>query len=360
SYLVDSGVVVGKLEINRSLQPILKQSVLIVLVSLFIGLGSFVILRIMPIRIIYRAEKALQNAYDELEIANEQLHREITERKRSEDLYKDLSESSLAAVFIVQDGKFRYINTSAIAYAGYSAEELIDRYSDIVVHPDDKELVKRKSMDMLAGRSNQAFEFRMVTKQNQIRWISQIVTPIEHEGRAAILGNAADVTDLRESRAKMEELMALESSILSSIPHVVLGLQNYNILFVNDVVESIFGWKPAEIIGKSVSVLYNSESEYENYARHMYADVKNQPTSSRGQEVTCRHKDGSNIICRVTCCGIGGVSGDNRVVATYEDITYSKMAHFQLFQSEKRHPSGSLRRVLPMRSITRLHLSAAT
>ncbi len=342
SYLVDSGVVVGKLEINRSLQPILKQSVLIVLVSLFIGLGSFVILRIMPIRIIYRAEKALQNAYDELEIANEQLHREITERKRSEDLYKDLSESSLAAVFIVQDGKFRYINTSAIAYAGYSAEELIDRYSDIVVHPDDKELVKRKSMDMLAGRSNQAFEFRMVTKQNQIRWISQIVTPIEHEGRAAILGNAADVTDLRESRAKMEELMALESSILSSIPHVVLGLQNYNILFVNDVVESIFGWKPAEIIGKSVSVLYNSESEYENYARHMYADVKNQPTSSRGQEVTCRHKDGSNIICRVTCCGIGGVSGDNRVVATYEDITYSKMAHFQLFQSEKMASIGQL------------------
>ncbi|NTW07857.1 MAG: hypothetical protein HGA29_08440, partial [Syntrophaceae bacterium] len=37
-----------------------------------------------------------------------------------EELYKVMAESSLGAVFIVQDGKIQFINTSAIAYAGYT------------------------------------------------------------------------------------------------------------------------------------------------------------------------------------------------------------------------------------------------
>ncbi|MEN6489373.1 MAG: PAS domain S-box protein, partial [Smithella sp.] len=61
-------------------------------------------------------------------------HEQITEMEKSEtkrklaeaeELYKTLAESSFAVVFIVQDGKYRFINTSAIAYAGYTSEELV-------------------------------------------------------------------------------------------------------------------------------------------------------------------------------------------------------------------------------------------
>ena len=100
---------------------------------------------------------------------------DVTDLKQAEELYKTLAESSFAAVFIVQDGKFRFINTSAIAYAGYTAEELIGQDSDIIVHPEDREKVKRLSKEMLSGARNAAFDFRMVTKQNHIRWISQTV-----------------------------------------------------------------------------------------------------------------------------------------------------------------------------------------
>ena len=54
---------------------------------------------------------------------------EKTEAKRklaeAEELYKTLAQSAFAVVFIVQDSKFRFINTSAIAYAGYTSEELV-------------------------------------------------------------------------------------------------------------------------------------------------------------------------------------------------------------------------------------------
>ena len=64
-----------------------------------------------------------------------------------------------------------------------------------------------KNREMLVGKSNQAFEFRMITKQNQIRWISQTVTPINYRGRRAILGNAMDITDHRRVEEERERLI---------------------------------------------------------------------------------------------------------------------------------------------------------
>ncbi|MGO9137270.1 MAG: PAS domain S-box protein [Syntrophales bacterium] len=274
-----------------------------------------------------------------LEITGRQTRNALHE---SNKMYKTLTESSLAAVFIVQDGKFRFINTSAVAYMGYTAEELIGQKSDVIIHPDDREMVKKMATEMLSGVRKEAFEYRIVTKQNQVAWILQIVTPIEYEGRQAVLANAIDVTDLRESRKKLEEMMAMESSILSSIPDAVFGLQDERILFVNDAVEVIFGWRPEELLGKNVNILCNSESEFENLSKRIYRDHGNQATCRREFEIPCRHKDGSNIFCKVTYCAIENSLSDNKVVATYEDITDKKKASFQLLQSEKMASIGQL------------------
>ena len=53
--------------------------------------------------------------------------RDITERKRVEELYRMLSDKSLAGVYVVQDGVFKYLNANAASYAGYSPEELVGR-----------------------------------------------------------------------------------------------------------------------------------------------------------------------------------------------------------------------------------------
>ena len=113
------------------------------------------------------------------------VEREWTEKKvrEGEKLFRSLTENSFAAAFIVQDGKFRYINTSAVAYAGYTAEELIGRESDLIVHPEDKAVVKQKAREMIQGKDSTPFEFRMVTRTGMIRSILQIVSPIQYDGQ---------------------------------------------------------------------------------------------------------------------------------------------------------------------------------
>lgn len=177
--------------------------------------------------------------------------KDITERRQAEELYKILTETSIAAVFIVQDGRFVFINTSAIAYAGYSAEELTGQQSDMIVHPGDRGLVKMKNREMLAGRSNQAFEFRMVTKQNEVRWISQTVTPIAFGGRPAILGNAMDVTELKRAGENLQAASKRMRDIIEFLPDPTFVIdEKKEVIAWNRAIEEMTGVLKKDIIGK--------------------------------------------------------------------------------------------------------------
>jgi diguanylate cyclase (GGDEF)-like protein/PAS domain S-box-containing protein len=132
---------------------------------------------------------------------------DITERKQTELLYRGLAEKSLAGVYVVQDRKFRFINANAAHYAGYLPEELTGKDSTTIVYPADKELVRNYAEEMLSGRRTDPYEFRIVTKQGNIRWIMETVTAIFYQGKPAILGNSMDVTEKKRYEEKLQRML---------------------------------------------------------------------------------------------------------------------------------------------------------
>jgi len=177
--------------------------------------------------------------------------RDVTEHRQVEEIYKTLAESSLAAVFIVQDGKFVFINTSAITSVGYTAEELIGQGSDMIVYPADREIVRIKSREMLAGKSNQAFEFRIVAKQKEMRWISQTVTPIQYKGKPAILGNAIDVTELKLAEEALRESEQRLHDIIDFLPDATYAIdRERRVIAWNRAIEEMTGIKASDMLGK--------------------------------------------------------------------------------------------------------------
>ncbi len=153
-------------------------------------------------------EEIVAKRTTELSVINAELQGEIAERKQmekalqdSEELYRTLAERSLAGVYVVQDGIFRFINSNAASYAGYRREELLNQKVDQVVHPQDREKVRKDARAMLRGDLITPYEFRVITKQGQTRWIMETVTYISYEGKRAILGNSMNITD----RKQMEE-----------------------------------------------------------------------------------------------------------------------------------------------------------
>ena len=259
--------------------------------------------------------------------------RDITERKRAEELYRILTDKMQTGVYIVKDGKICFVNAMVEAYSGYQRTEVIGKDGLLMVHPGDRSRVRDHAKKMLQGAVTSPYEFRIITRNGEARRLMGVVSSIYYDGRRAVLGNAMDVTELREARERLEELEALESSILETIPHAVIGLENRRIIFANNAVYQVFGWKPEELIGKSSRIFYRSDLEYEETGLAFYEDPSKRKI--RFDEIWCVDRNGQENLCTLTASKLGPSLRSRKAVAVYEDITERRQAELALVRSER-------------------------
>ena len=118
--------------------------------------------------------------------------------EKQQDLYQILTEQSFAGIYVVQEGKFLYLNKNAASYADYTPDELTGRLADSIVHPEDRETVRKNAREMIQGQRSTPSEFRILTKDGRLRWIMEMIAPITWEGRPALLGNSMDITEKKQ------------------------------------------------------------------------------------------------------------------------------------------------------------------
>ncbi|MGD0277142.1 MAG: PAS domain S-box protein [Syntrophales bacterium] len=249
------------------------------------------------------------------------------------DLYRTLADSSQVGVYIIQDKRFQFVNSRIQEYSGYNASEMLCKDPLSIIHPLDRQAAVKNACSMLMGKRASPYEFRIITKKGKIKWIMETVISITYNGKRAVLGSSMDVTEQKQAREQLEELAALESSILDAIPQAVVGLQNRRIIFANNAVHKIFGWKREELIGRNVEIFYRSRKESEEIARRFYSTLENQRTFT--SEFYCRRKDGRDIQCIMSAARIGDRLKEKRIVITYVDITEQKQAEEELERSRE-------------------------
>ncbi|TFG48779.1 MAG: PAS domain S-box protein, partial [Candidatus Brocadiia bacterium] len=156
-----------------------------------------------------------------------------------------------------------------------------------------------------------------------------------------------EINERREAEESLRKLEELESSLLSAIPHAVIGLHERTIIFANKAIRDVFGWEPMELIGGKTRVLYRTDDEYEEIGRHFYPVLEQKLTHS--EEFHCRHKNGRDILCKMHAAVIGQQLQEKGIVVIYEDITERKRAEeekcrleAQLFQAQKMEAVGQL------------------
>ena len=250
-----------------------------------------------------------------------------------EDLYKFLAQSSQVGFYIMQHGRFKFINSHFRDYTGYPEEEMFKMNPTSFILPEDRRKTARNAVMMLKEQRFSPYEFRIVTRDGRIKWIMETVMSIKFKGRRAILGNSMDVTERKEASRRLEELEALESSILDAIPQAVVGLHERRINFANHAVKVIFGWHREELIGKSIRMIYRNEEEADKIGEIFYSSLEKQRTYET--EFPCRCKDGREIVCRMKASRIGEKLREKRIVVTFEDITAQKKAQEELERSQQ-------------------------
>ena len=242
-------------------------------------------------------------------------------------------EASYDSVYVVQNGKFRYVNPQFAAVGEYTEKEMLGMESVSLIHPEDRQKAKENALKMLKGESTSPYQFRMIAKGGSVRWIQETVHAITYKGTRAVLGNSMDITAQKEAAEKLQEFQAMQNALLDALPIAVTGMQARRIVLANHAVEAVFGWKPEELIGRSTRVLYRSAEDYEQIGKSVYRALKKQRTFKT--EFPCRRKGGKNIICMVSVARIGESLQDERIIAAYEDITERKRAEKALEESER-------------------------
>jgi PAS domain S-box-containing protein len=132
--------------------------------------------------------------------------RDVTERRQSEELFRSLCNGSPVGIYIVQNGKFQFVNPQFQIYTGYSQDELVGMDPLNLVLPADREVVRENALKMLKGEHPSPYEYRVANKAGEVRWVMETVASIKYQRKKAALGNYMDITEHKQSEEEQEKL----------------------------------------------------------------------------------------------------------------------------------------------------------
>ena len=212
-----------------------------------------------------------------LEIAGKKcwiaVQEDITERRQveaalrqSEASYRIVTEGSLAGVYVIQDGKFRYVNPMLAQAFGYTPDELIDRLgpSDLV-DPEDRDRIAGVVERRLAGEGLPSRSyFKGLCKDGSVIHVETLSRQVEYQGRPAVMGTLLDVTERRLAeealKASEEKYRTIFSAVNDGI--VVIDPASGHFLEVNQKYLEMAGYDIKEAATLSLEKVCSADSPF--------------------------------------------------------------------------------------------------
>jgi len=161
-----------------------------------------------------KTKKQLIKELDELRRRAAEVEASASEqRQQREEIIDILRNSTPIGLFMVQDGKFQFVNENFRAVTAGSPEELLGTDPMNLVLPEDREMVRENAIKMLKGESSTPYKYRILTGDGEIRWMLEGVASVEYQGRRATVGHSTDITEIERAQDKLEELYEQERKV---------------------------------------------------------------------------------------------------------------------------------------------------
>ncbi|HOW05753.1 PAS domain-containing protein [Methanospirillum hungatei] len=194
-------------------------------------------------------------------------HIDITDRKRmesalldSEEKYRLLAEKSRDIIFMLRlpEWKYEYMSPSVLEITGYTQEEFY-RNPDLLrrcIAPHSLEYFEKAYKDLLNGIIPETYEFQIITKSGELKWVSQRNSPITDKSGTitALQGIVTDITERKTSEEIVCEAMQKYETLFSSVPTgIIVTDENGAIIEVNQHAARILHVSREELIDKGIS-----------------------------------------------------------------------------------------------------------
>jgi PAS domain S-box-containing protein len=150
--------------------------------------------------------------------------RKLTEQalRESEEHYRLLVESANEGIVVAQGGRAKFFNAKMLEINGLSSEEFARQPMVEQVHPDDRAMMIDRARGGIKGVSPATgYEFRIIDKRGEVKWLHANSVPIEWEGRPATLYFITDTTERKRMEEELRHSQAFNSSIIESSPDCI-------------------------------------------------------------------------------------------------------------------------------------------
>jgi PAS domain S-box-containing protein len=163
----------------------------------------------------------------------------------SEARYRTLAEQSLVGVYLIQDGRFRYVNPALAKAFGYIPDELIDQLGpNDLTAPEDRAVVAENLRRRVEGEvPSLHYTFKGLRKDGTRFDVEVFGTAVEYQGRPAVLGTLLDITERK--RAENERMRrARQLQLVNEIGRALMALDERETLLerVAELVSKTFGY----------------------------------------------------------------------------------------------------------------------
>lgn len=138
---------------------------------------------------------------------------ESQQGQQREEIIDILRSSTPVGLFMVQDGKFQFVNENFREITGGSPDELIGTDPMKLVLPEDREMVRENAIAMLKGERSTPYKYRIINKDGDVRWMLEGVASVQYQGRRAAVGHSMDITERERAQEKLEELYEQERKL---------------------------------------------------------------------------------------------------------------------------------------------------
>jgi len=266
---------------------------------------------------------------------------DVTERleieqalRESESKFRLVAETVSSAIWLHQENRLVYFNREFERLTGYSRQELIAIDPWQLIHPDFRAENYARSQARLAGEPVPSrYQFAILTKTGEKRWLDFCAALTEFNGKPAILGTALDVTATKRAEQELKEHVMYMDALLANTPlGIIIKDENQLVRFCNPAFEHMFLYTQEEIQGKNLDDLIASHDRQQaTQLSHAVQDGGVVHTTARR-----RRKDGTMI--DVELHGVKLFSGESFVgaFAIYQDITERRRSEEKLISLRNR------------------------
>jgi len=203
-------------------------------------------------------DQALLEQINKLQTENERLKKELSDWRLSERIDLKRSGDYLKALNLIvyslkPDGSANYYLGAVFPISGYEERDFLEGRLNwsALIHPEDLPSYMESSGFVMQKLEAETHEYRIVSGQGQIKWITDMTVPVvDEQGQlASIKGLLLDISIQKRTEQDLLARQAQLDSILNSVQDVIWSVSpdTFELLYISPSAENVYGYSLAEI-----------------------------------------------------------------------------------------------------------------